>query len=645
MLSLFRRFAASPIGIGLFGLILVAFVVTLYEGRSGLSGLVGADGDTIVTVGGDAINATEIKKRALNQLEGERQSNPALDMPGFLAAGGLDRTVDVSATARAVEQFAKAQGMVVSRRAVDGEIASNPAFAGPTGKFDPVVFRDLLARRRLSEVDVRSDLGRDMLIRSLLVPSAGAARVPAGIVEPYSALLLESRTGAVAIIPARLFAPTAAPADAEIVDFYRRGVARYTLPERRVIRYTAFDASRFASQSQPTETEVQKAYTDNAALYGGREKRSFTQVIVPRADQANALLAQVKAGQTLAAAAGAVKREPIAVPSTDEAAFAKLTAANVARAAFAAPKGGYASVERSGLGYHVVRVDGVTAIAATPLATVRAKLAGDLAAAKEKRAVADFVGQIEDAIAAKATLDEVASKNNLTLLTTAPVTANGRALDTPGYVLPPEAVATLKDAFQAEVDDQPAVATVGEGKAYVVWKLDRKLAAAPLPLAQVRPQVIADIQLAKGAARAKQAAEAVAAAVNAGTPLAQALGKTGVALPAPQPAAARRIDLQQAKEPARAPLALMFSMPERRARVLASADGTGQMIVYLDHIARGDPRTQPGLIQATQQQLGRVFGDEYFQQFATAIRAQVGVKKNAAAIAALKRGLIDGSVR
>jgi peptidyl-prolyl cis-trans isomerase D len=73
--------------------------------------------------------------------------------------------------------------------------------------------------------------------------------------------------------------------------------------------------------------------------------------------------------------------------------------------------------------------------------------------------------------------------------------------------------------------------------------------------------------------------------------------------------------------------------------------GAGWFIVYLDKITPGDARQAPPLINATQQQLAGVIGNEYIEQFAGAIRAQIGVTRNAAAIAAFKKSLTGGTAR
>ncbi|MGJ3628094.1 hypothetical protein AB5I41_16010 [Sphingomonas sp. MMS24-JH45] len=46
----------------------------------------------------------------------------------------------------------------------------------------------------------------------------------------------------------------AAPTDAEAGDWYRRNVARYTVPERRVMRYIVVDAATVKARAAPRPT-------------------------------------------------------------------------------------------------------------------------------------------------------------------------------------------------------------------------------------------------------------------------------------------------------------------------------------------------------------------------------------------------------
>lgn len=643
MLSFFRNFAKKPLGLAIFAIVVIAFIVTLYNPSLGSGS--GGTGGAIAKVGNISVTEAEATRRTQTQLEGARQEKPELDMAAFVAGGGAERTIDQMINGSAFELFATQNGLIASRKLVDGSIASIPAFNGPDGKFDRATFLNILSQRRIPENQLRDDFGREAITKMLLVPVAGDAKAPANLVAPYATLLLELRQGLIGVVPSAAFASNTPLPATDLADYYKRNVARYTVPERRVIKLAQFDRARFAASAVPSEAEIAAAYKTGATKYAGRETRSFTQIIVQKQPEAEALLAKVKAGTSMADAAKSIGLETLTVAATDKAAFEKLTGPRVAEAGFAATEGGFATLAQSGLGFHIVRIDGVAAVAGTTLEQARPAIVTELAKVKIDEALADFVAKIDDDITGGATFDDVAKKYGLTATATPAITASGIATDVQGFTLPPELQPLLRDAFQAETGDDPQVASVGNGTSYALYHMDRIIPSAPKPLAEISNQVMADAQVDRAARGAKMAADAIVAKVNKGMPLAQALAEAGVKLPAPRPAGGRRLDIVQAADKVPPPLSLMFGMAQKSARVLAVPQSAGWFIVYLDKVIPGNPKQAAPLVAATQQQMTRVIGDEYVQQFASAIKAKVGVTRNDAAVAAFKRSLTGGNAR
>ena len=644
MLTFFRNFAKKPLGLAIFALVVIAFIVTLYEGKSMFGGA-GGTGGAIAKIGTISVTEAEAVRRTQTQLEGARQEKPDLDMAAFVAQGGADQTIDQMINGRAFELFAAQNGLIASRKLVDGSIASIPAFNGPDGKFDRATFLNILSSRRIPENQLREDFGREAMTKMLLVPVAGGAKAPANLVAPYATLLLEVRQGLIGVVPSAAFASNTPLPAADLADYYKRHIARYTVPERRVIKLAQFDRARFAASAVPSETEITAAYKAGATKYAGRETRSFTQIIIQKQPDAEAVLAKVKSGTSMADAAKSAGLEALTVGAIDKAAFEKLTGPRVAEAGFAAAKGGFAALAQSGLGFHIVRVDNVAAIAGTTLDQARSAIVAELAKVKTDEALADFVAKIEDDINGGATFDDVVKKHALTASATPAITASGLAPDVQGFTLATELQPLLRDAFQAETGDDPQVASIGNGTSYALYHMDRIIPSAPKPLAEIGNQVMADAQVDRAARGAKMSADAIAAKVNKGMPLTQALAEAGVKLPAPKPAGGRRLDIVQAAEKVPPPLSLMFGMPLKTARVLAVPQSAGWFIVYLDKIVPGDVKQAAPVVAATQQQMTRVIGDEYVQQFASAVKAKVGVTRNDAAVAAFKRSLTGGNAR
>ncbi len=645
MISFFRRALSSWLVLGLLALIMIAFIVTGVGTPSGLGNLAGGGSD-LAKIGNTSLGGSDAAQRIQAQLDNERQQQPGLDMAGFVRSGGMDQAIEQMINGRAFEQFGLKNGMAVSNRLVDGEIASIPAFRGPAGSFDRNTFLGVLAQRKLSEVEVRQDLARDKMTNALIVPAAGAARAPVGLVTPYAALLLEARSGQIAFVPTAAMSTGAPPTEAELTQFYQRQLARYTVPETRVIRYALFDRKQFDGKTAATEEEIAQSYKANATQYAAKETRVFTQVVVQSQTAAQEIATKTRSGTPLAAAAKASGGEATTLAAQDQSGYAGLTSsASIAKLAFSATKGSVLDPQKSPLGWLVIKVDAVNKIGGKSLADVRATLVEQILKQKNDVAIADFVTKIEDQVADGSTFDDVVKAEGLTAVTTPPLTGGGIAPDLPGYKAAPELQPILHDAFQAEPNDDAAVMTIAQGQSYGFYDLDRIIPSAPRPLANIRQQILTDFQRDRTLKAAKRIADAIAMKVNQGTPLAAALSGAGVALPAPKPIGARRIDLAKAQQKVPPPLALLFSIPARHARVLEADEKQGWYVIWLDKITPGSLATEPGLIQATQTEIGRSVGEEYVQQFAAAIKADIGVKKNDSAIAALKRSLTGATTR
>ncbi len=166
-------------------------------------------------------------------------------------------------------------------------------------------------------------------------------------------------------------------------------------------------------------------------------------------------------------------------------------------------------------------------------------------------------------------------------------------------------------------------------------------AAVAAIIADVRAAVVADVTADRAQHAARAFAGQVLAKANAGTPLAQALAGAGHALQPPKPIEMVRAQLngQQAAPP---PLVLLFAMPPRTTRLLEAPGGAGWYLIRLDTITPGDARTVPAAMAGARNDFRRILGREYAEQFAHAVQADAGVKRDPAALAALKRELAGG---
>lgn len=641
MLSSLRGAIYSKVGmIVTFGVLIVIALAFAAGDVTGLSSAGGILGHPLASVDGEKVTADDIRRRAQDELRAARQQQPDIDMAAFVQQGGVESLVTRALTGLALQTFGQEQGMRVSRALIGSELKAIPAFAGATGQFDQQAYLRLIAQRGMTDAQVQREIARETMAQFLLVPTVGATQVPQQLALQYASLLLEKRSGQATLIPLQAGGP--APSDADIQQWYKRNIARYTTPERRVIRYAIVGPQQVAAQSVPTDAEVAQAYAADKAKYAPKQVRDVTLVTVLDQKAAQALADKVKGGTAITTAARAAGLEARVVTGVERATLATQTAPAVADALFAAPQGNVVGPLRGAIGFVVARVDKVTQDPGKTLAQAR----GDIVAALTKQKTADAIGKardaIEDALADNASINEVAKDQKLTVQATPAVVSSGADPDQP-LMQPDAALAPVIAAgFAAEDGDTPTTVPLGQDGGFAVAALDRIVPATPIPLAQARAQVVGDLTADRARRAAEKAANAIVAKVNAGTPLAAAIAQAGVKAPPVETVSATRAQITANQGQVNPVLAMMFGMKQGTARAIQAPDGRGWLVLRVETVVPGDASKLPGVIQATRVDLGRAIGNEYAQQFANAVAAAQGAKRYPDAIAQLKKDLLGG---
>ena len=645
MLQFFRRMFNTKLGVfaALIFLVLIAlaFASADISGSGSFGGVAG--GDRVATVGKDRVDSSALSQAASAALEDMKQDDPKLSMKAFLASGGLAKVLDDIIDRTALAEFGRKHGIIASDRLVDSEITKIAGFKGPDGKFSEAAYRQALQQRGLSEGLVRRDLGAGLVARQLLVPAAFGARMPTGAAQRYAELLRESRSGAIAVIPSAAFAPKQAPGDAVLTAYYDKQRDKFIRPERRVVRYAMFTDAVLKSVPAPTDAEIAARYEANKASYAASENRTVTQLIAPTEAAARAIAAEVANGASLEKAAGEKGLATAKLAGLSREQLAGQASKDVAEAVFAAGRGAIATPARSGLGWHVMRIDAVEAKPARTLDQVRGELTAAIAVEKRRGAINDLSARIEEEFDQGGNLAETAKEIGVEIASTGTITADGQPYGAPPAQLNPAVARILATAFAMDREGQPQLAEIEPGKVFMIFDVSEIKASAPAPLAEIREDVIASWMLDQGAAAAKAAAAKIVALVRKGTPLAQALSSVGVALPPVQSVNMNRQQLAQLQDRVPVPLALMFSMAKGTTKSLPSQDNRGWFVVSLNSIVPGKVEGVDPMLASVQRELSQVAGREYAEAMRRAIRAEVGVKKNQTAIDAVRTQLNGGN--
>ncbi|MET0239715.1 MAG: peptidyl-prolyl cis-trans isomerase [Sphingobium sp.] len=644
MMGFFRRMIKSKVG-GLIGLLFLGMIALAFVGgdiTNLTNGSLGQGGNA-AEVGGAKLATTEVQTRVQRVYDANRREQPALTIGRFLDEGGFDGVVTQLIDGLALTEFGDDNGMRVSKKLVDAEIAAIPAFHDAAGKFSQTQFNQLLQRERISEAALREDIARQILERHLMGPAGANVVTPQGMTAQYASMLLERRSGTVAIVPSMAFVPTGKPDEAAVKRYYTLHGDRFALPEQRRMRYALVDVSRFAGKTQPSDGEIAQYYKANAAQYAASEKRVVSQLIVPTQAAATAIAAKVGPALSLERAANDAGLAATRLAAMNRTALAGQTDGNAAAAIFAAPKGKLVGPVRTGLGWALYAVEDIQATAARPLDSARAEIVTALTAEKTKQALSDLSAKIEDQIGDGATFDEVVKSNGLTAAQTPSLNSQGRSLDNPAAQPDPALQPVVTAGFAMEQGDDPQVVTVVPDQKLALVALGQIVPAGPPPFAQVRPLAERAWLISQGAAKAKAMADTLRTKIASGTPVATAVAGAGVKLPQPETVGAQRSQVGGQSGQVPEPLVALFSMKQGTVRVLPLPDDQGYLVLHLNKIIPGDAKGNQQILTATATGLTGVLSDEYGRQMVNAIRTSVGVKRNDAVLARVAADLRKGS--
>lgn len=642
MASSFRRLSKSKVGTAVMAIVLLAIIVgfAVQDAQNFGSGSLGVGGQpgTLVKIGDQAVTEQEMDAAMQRTLQEARQQNPAAT---YSAVANQFRTVlNALIDQRTLIAFAEKYGFHLSKRLIDAEIAQIPGTKGLDGKFSDQAYQAFLAQRRLSDRDVRDIIAGGYLQRYLLTPIAANPQVPLGVATPFASMLLESREGVAAIVPAEAFAAGLKPTDAQLQAFYTKNRARYVVPEQRTLRIAAITPASVANVV-PSDREIAAYYNENKATYAASSTRSLTQVLVPNQKAAAAIAARARGGAPLAQAAGsgaAVGR----LADQSRGAYASAAGPKVADAVFAAAQGALVGPIQSDFGWVVVKVESVKQTGGKTLEQARSEISAKLAAAKRKEALESLVNDVQTAIDEGANFAEAAAAAKLNATTTPLILANGATRANASQRLPQNLAPVIKAGFEIAPNDPPEIVTLPDDQGYALVAPASVVAAAPEPLARIRTVVERAWIAEQSAARAKAAAEAVAARAAKGMDLAEAVKQAGVTLPAPRPIAARRLQLAQAPNGrVPAPLQMLFSLAEGKSRMVADNEGRGYYVVKATKVIPGNALLQPTLITQTQSELKGSVAEEMARQFVAAMQQDLGLERNSEAIAKLQLRLLN----
>jgi peptidyl-prolyl cis-trans isomerase D len=633
MINFFRRMMDSWMAVALLTLVLAAFVITGFSSFTQSSG-----GGELGKVGGKAIGAQDFAEQAQQRLKMVQQQQPAANMAEFAKAGGLDQVFNFLVQRAAVTQVLDDLGISAGKAQKGAAIGAIDAFK-IGDQFSKLKYEQTLAQNKLTpkkfETALEEDLARDQLIGAM----QKGWELPKSALLAYAKLIEEKRTATIAYVSATNQPRAEMPTDAVLTDYYKKNQTAYMVPETRNFRYFAVSPATVAATLKVSDADLQKAFDDNKAEYGGVELRRVSQVLLDSEAAAKAVSA---AGGTsagfLAAAQKAIPgltAEDLTLGDVAQADMDKDSGKEAGKAVFALKNGGVSAPINTDRGWLVFRVDGITAPKAATLAAVRGQVEEKVRAEKSIDALYDLTKKLEDAAGKGETIEALAKIAGATIETVTGADKQGRLADGSAAAVTP---AVLRIAFEKDSGDDLTVEDIDTGSnTFAVVDTTQTKPSAPRPFADVRPMITNAWLRDTLNAKAKAQALSLVAAVKSGKDLMQAA--TAVGVPVKAGASGSRLAVLQAGRPIAAMEQKIFSVRKGDADIAAAPNGDGFFVVQVTDATPVPVNEQSVSYQMLKRSSGDVGSMEGLQQFIVAARKSYGEKFNQAAITSVKNRL------
>lgn len=547
----------------------------------------------------------------------QAQTGQALTFQQARAMGIPDMVLSRVVTSAALENEAAQLGISVGDERLAQDLREIPAFQGVDGSFDRESYRLALQGAGFSEREFEEQLRAESA--STLLQNA----IQAGVVlPPVYAQTLVSYTGErraftwAELGAEQLTTGLPVPTDEDLQTFYDENIDRYTRPTTRKITYAWLTPAMIVDTVEVPEDRLRATYEERSAEFNMPERRLVERLVYSSEEAAQEAAERVASGdvpfETLVIERG------LDLADTDMGDVTEAALGDAGEAVFAADVGEVVQAP-SDLGPALYRVNAVLAAQSTSFEEAVPQMRDTLALDQARRVIEGLANQLDDELAAGATLEDLAGDTEMELGQIDWTSSSNEGIA--GYAAFNEAAA------EAETGDYPAMAELGDGGLFAL-RLDEIQEAAPYPFEEVRDRVAQDWEANARATALADQAEALAGQLSGDTGF-DDLNLRARTVDEGLTRNANTDDVPQAV------LTQVFTMSEGEAAAVKGA-GTAY-VVRLDDIIEVDPEDENvrQFRQLFAQQADQDVSQDLFRALAQDIQSRAGVEIDQAAVNAV----------
>ena len=519
MLQAIRTRAGSIIVKVLFGLLIISFGFWGIYTRSDY--FQGHSPETVIaTVGDRSIRAEELQQALQPALERLRtQLGTSIDAQQAKQLGVLDGLLDQLINRALLDQEAQRLGLEASDELVRSAIFDNPAFKTPDGRFDRGLFQQVLMMNHLTEEQLIERLRHDIPRSDLLQAITVGVEAPRPVVDAVYRYRAEKRIADIVAFPVASAPDPGQPNEDALTKFYEAHPDPFRAPEYRGFTVAGLSPADVAQPGSIPEEKIKQEYDQRKEEFELPERREVQQILAPSEEKAKEAEAALAAGKDWKEVATSVGMDPetidLGLLKKDE------LPDSLGNVAFQLPVDKPSDPVKSPLGWHVLRVTKVEPPTTETYEQAKPQLEEELARQEAADKLDKIANQADDALAGGASLADVAAKFGLKTATIAAVDESGRDPDGKQVQISVAPNDVMKAAFGTEKGDTSRVIDTQDGSIFAVH-IDNITPPQVRPLDQVKDKAIAAWQADQKGAEVTKEAEALAASVTQGQPLAKA---------------------------------------------------------------------------------------------------------------------------
>ncbi len=593
----------------IFSWILLGF---LFLGLAGFGAAnLGGSVQSIGAVGDRDIPITTYARALQNELRAtEAQFGQQLSMQQAQAFGITNRVLSRVVIETALDSEAERIALSVDDAAVAKDLNNIQAFKGPDGQFSRENYRFSLKNAGYSETEFEESVRTESAHTILQAAIIAGNTMPSTAIDTVLDYLTETRNITLTTLTADDLTQTIADPDlAALETYYKDNIATYTLPERKQITYAILTPDMVLDQVDLPDDTLRAAYDARRDEFNQPERRLVERLVFLDADQARAKLAEIDAGTTDFETVVADRGLALADIDIGDVTMSELGEASAG--VFAANLDQVVGPFDTDLGPALFRVNGILVADVVTFDEARDQLFDELATESARRMIDAKSTEIDDALAAGATLEDLEKEFGMRVDVV--MYHDGTDAEVAGYPNFRAVASAVQDG------DFPTVEPLNDGGIFSV-RLDGIEPPAPMPLDEVMDQVSADWRTAQTRAALEAFAnDAIASGAVAGSSTSlHDLKRTDVG-------AVATAEI----------LAAAFELSVGDKTVLMQNDNA--VIVQLDAINKGDRDSDDtkALRANIEQQFGASLADDLFNVFATQIQQSAGISLNQQAINAV----------